>query len=51
MSRYIEIAKDIAIIAVLVMAFYSSFMGQWDKGTFFMALACYSVLVRREDDV
>jgi hypothetical protein len=49
MRKYIEIAKDIAIIAMLVIAFYSSFMGQWDKGAFFMVLACYSVLVRRED--
>jgi hypothetical protein len=51
MRKYIKIAKDIAITAMVVIALWSSFFGQWDVGAFYLSLACFSVLVRREDDV
>ena len=51
MSKYIRVAKDIAITAVIVMALWSSFFGKWDVGAFYMSLASFAVLVRREDDV
>jgi hypothetical protein len=51
MSKYIRVAKDIAIVAVLVIALWSAFFGHWDVGAFYMALASFLVLVRREDDV
>ena len=51
MSRLLEVVKDIAIIAVIVIGFAWTFFDEWDKATFFMSLACYAVLVRRSDDI
>ena len=50
MNKFWEIIKDIAIIAMLLVSFAATFFGQWDKGAFFMSLATYAILVRREDD-
>lgn len=49
MSKYIRVAKDIAITAIVVIALWASFLGHWDVGAFYMALASFAVLVRRED--
>ncbi len=51
MSKYIRVGKDIAITAIIVIALWSAFFGHWDVGAFYMALASFSVLVRREDDI
>jgi Ca2+/Na+ antiporter len=51
MSKYIRVAKDIAITAIIVIALWASFLGRWDIAAFYMAFVCYLILVRREDDV
>ena len=51
MSKYIRIAKDIAITAMVVIALWAAFFEHWDVGAFYMALASFAVLVRHEDDV
>lgn len=47
MNSLSEVVKDLAILAMLMIAFGFTFLDQWDKATFFMAMTCYSVLVRR----
>lgn len=48
MNKIWSVVKDLAIIAMLLFSFVSAYMDQWDKGAFFMAMACYAVLVRSE---
>ena len=48
MNNIWSIIKDLAIIGMLLVAFVSSYVGQWDKGAFFMAMACYAILVREK---
>jgi hypothetical protein len=50
MSKYISVARGIGITAMVVIALWASFFGQWDVGAFYMALASFSVLMRRDDD-
>jgi hypothetical protein len=50
MNKYICVVKDLAILAMILIAFWSAYFEQWDKGAFFMVLATYAVLVREEND-
>ena len=51
MTKFWEVLKDIAIIALLLIAFAYTFKDQWDKAAFYMSFATYAVLVRRENDI